>query len=105
MVSGKEKEKSAAVTATVGMEGPPSPQAASAKGAIRLKTKRVHNRYILFTAPSFYDQKLGRNQAKFRFIRMGCQTPEMPHSVARNPAEKPCCDEMSWRITSGLGQV
>ena len=23
----------------------------------------------------------------------------------RNPAEKPCCDEMRWRITSGLGQV
>ena len=24
---------------------------------------------------------------------------------ARSPAEKPCCDEMRWRITSGLGQV
>ena len=23
----------------------------------------------------------------------------------RSPAEKPCCDEMRWRITSGLGQV
>jgi nitrogen regulatory protein PII len=23
----------------------------------------------------------------------------------RNPAEKPCCDEMRWRITRGLGQV
>ena len=21
---------------------------------------------------------------------------------ARNPAEKPCCDGMAWRITSGL---
>ena len=24
---------------------------------------------------------------------------------ARNPAEKPCCDEMRRRLTSGLGQV
>ncbi len=24
---------------------------------------------------------------------------------SRSPAEKPCCDEMRWRITSGLGQV
>ena len=25
--------------------------------------------------------------------------------VSRSPAEKLCCDEMRWRITSGLGQV
>ena len=24
---------------------------------------------------------------------------------SRNPAEKPCCDEMRRRLTSGLGQV
>ena len=26
-------------------------------------------------------------------------------SIPRNPAEKPCCDEMRRRLTSGLGQV
>ena len=31
----------------------------------------------------------------------------MPNMMRRprSPAEKPCCDEMRWRITSGLGQV
>ena len=31
--------------------------------------------------------------------------PETYVSLPRSPAEKPCCDEMRWRITSGLGQV
>ena len=30
-----------------------------------------------------------------------CCAPGVP----RNPAEKPCCDEMRRRLTSGLGQV
>ena len=36
---------------------------------------------------------------------------KISHEVAprtidpRNPAEKPCCDEMRRRLTSGLGQV
>ena len=53
MVSGKEKEKSAAVTPTMGMDGSSPPQAAEANSAMRLPTRNVANRNILITFPSF----------------------------------------------------
>ena len=64
MVSGREKEKSAAVTATVGMDGSSLLQPASANGAIRLTTIMVHNRYIIFTVPSFLRPKFGMKPHK-----------------------------------------
>ena len=30
---------------------------------------------------------------------------DLAERVPRNPAEKPCCNEMRRRLTSGLGQV
>ena len=38
-------------------------------------------------------------------VRIGIKFDVNVWIAARNPAEKPCCDEMRRKLTSGLGQV
>ena len=40
----------------------------------------------------------GENHDDLGIFQTGNSTKHIP----RNPAEKPCCDGMAWRITSGL---
>ncbi len=52
-------------------------------------------------------QEIGRGflwNAAYR-MRGPAEHNDPPGYQPRSPAEKPCCDEMRWRITSGLGQV
>ncbi len=55
-------------------------------------------------AIAFYTQKLGfsleENFGPFAIVSHG--DLRLWLSDPRNPAEKPCCDGMAWRITSGL---